>query len=219
MTEAQWLTSTDSMSMLEFLKGKANGRKLRLFAVACCRRIWHLFLHEDSFKSLEVGERFAEGEATDEELRMADELAMLAGDDDSWHSMQEAIIAWAGALPVQKNGQSAALWAVREIQSVFAENEPKSEEERVAQGILLREIFGNPFRPVALNPAWLRWHDGTVVKIAQSIYGERAFDRMPILADALTDSGCDNEEILNHCRSDSPHVKGCWVIDLCLGLS
>ena len=117
---------------------------------------------------------------------MADELAMLAGDDASWHTMREAIIAWAAASPTQKNGQSAAVWAVHEIQSVFVENEPKSEEERVAQCILFHEIFGNPFQPVALNPAWLAWNDGTVRKIAQSIYDERAFDRLPILADALT---------------------------------
>jgi hypothetical protein len=85
------------------------------------------------------------------------------------------------------------------------------------QADLLREVVGNPFRPVTINPAWLTWNDGTVRRIAQTIYDERGFDRMPILADALTDAGCDNEDILNHCRSEGPHVKGCWAVDLILG--
>ena len=61
------------------------------------------------------------------------------------------------------------------------------------------------------------WNDGTVRKIAQAIYDERAFDRLPILADALEDAGCDNADILNHCRNGGEHVRGCWVVDLLLG--
>jgi len=79
---------------------------------------------------------------------------------------------------------------------------------------LLHEIFGNPFRPITLNPSWLT---PTALSLAQGIYEERAFDRMPILADALMDAGCDNDEILSHCRGPGPHCRGCWVIDLCLG--
>ena len=79
---------------------------------------------------------------------------------------------------------------------------------------LTRCVFGNPFRPVAVDPAWLT---PAVVALARGIYEERAFDRMPILADALQDAGCDNDDILNHCRDDGPHVRGCWVVDLVLG--
>ncbi|MBA4191171.1 MAG: hypothetical protein C0467_24590 [Planctomycetaceae bacterium] len=79
---------------------------------------------------------------------------------------------------------------------------------------LLREIIGNPFRPVSLDPVWLT---SDVVALARGIYEERAFDRMPILADALQDAGCDNADILDHCRGNSPHVRGCWVVDLVLG--
>jgi hypothetical protein len=81
----------------------------------------------------------------------------------------------------------------------------------------LHDIFGNPFRPVTIAPALLRWNDRTLVSLAQSIYDDRAFDRLPILADALTDAGCDDERILAHCRSEGPHVRGCWVVDLILG--
>jgi hypothetical protein len=78
----------------------------------------------------------------------------------------------------------------------------------------VRDIFGNPFRPVTADPQWLT---PTVVTLAQTIYADRAFDRLPILADALEDAGCDEADILTHCRADEPHVRGCWVVDLVLG--
>lgn len=87
-------------------------------------------------------------------------------------------------------------------------------QEAPAQTDLLREIFGNPFRPVAVDPSWLT---STAVAIAQGIYDDKAFDRLPILADALQDAGCENADILNHLRSPGPHVKGCWALDLVLG--
>jgi hypothetical protein len=91
---------------------------------------------------------------------------------------------------------------------------------------VLRCIFGNPFRPATISPAILTWHDAIIPRLAQAIYDERqmpagTFDlaRMNILADALLDAGCDNEEIIQHCRSDKSHVRGCWVVDLILGKS
>jgi hypothetical protein len=81
---------------------------------------------------------------------------------------------------------------------------------------LALDVFGNPFRPVALDPSWLT---STVVQLAQGIYADRAFDRLPILADALQDAGCEHPDVLAHCRSDGPHVRGCWVADLLLGKS
>jgi hypothetical protein len=82
------------------------------------------------------------------------------------------------------------------------------------QGPYLREIFGNPFRPVILNTAW---RTSTVTALAQAIYEDRAFDRLPILADALEDAGCTDADILGHCRGGGEHVRGCWVVDLVLG--
>ena len=78
----------------------------------------------------------------------------------------------------------------------------------------LRDVFGNPFRPVTIESRWLT---ETVVGIASCIYTERAFERMPILADALQEAGCENEVVLNHCREPGEHVRGCWVVDLLLG--
>jgi len=79
---------------------------------------------------------------------------------------------------------------------------------------ILRCIFGNPFRPVAFDT---RWRTKTVVALANDIYEGRAFDRLPILADALEATGCDNPDVLNHCRGPGPHARGCWVVDLVLG--
>jgi hypothetical protein len=82
--------------------------------------------------------------------------------------------------------------------------------ERRKQCVMLRDIFGNPFRPATLHPSWLMH---TVRMLAEGIYADRAFDCLPILADALQDAGCENWDILNHCRGEGPHVRGCWVVD------
>ena len=87
------------------------------------------------------------------------------------------------------------------------------QEARTQVG-LLRCIFGNPFRPVAVDPAW---RTTTVVQLAQGVYNDRAFDWLAILADALEEAGCTNADILGHLRGPGPHVRGCWVVDLVLG--
>ncbi|HET6572444.1 MAG TPA: hypothetical protein VFG68_02490 [Fimbriiglobus sp.] len=79
---------------------------------------------------------------------------------------------------------------------------------------LLRCIVGYPFRPVACDPSW---RTSTVVGLAEAIYADRVFDRLPILADALEDAGCTHPDVLAHCRGDGPHARGCWVVDLILG--
>jgi hypothetical protein len=90
--------------------------------------------------------------------------------------------------------------------------------ERATQAALLRDVLGNPFRPSPRLPhAVFAWNDRTSPRIAEHIYEERAFDRLPILADALLDAGCEDEELIGHCRSQGPHVRGCWAIDLLLG--
>jgi hypothetical protein len=89
-------------------------------------------------------------------------------------------------------------------------------EER-QQAIVVRELFGNPFRPFVLEPDWLAWNDGTVRRIAQRIYDERLFHDTPILADALEEAGCTNEDVLAHLRRPNTHARGCWALDLVLG--
>jgi hypothetical protein len=89
--------------------------------------------------------------------------------------------------------------------------------ERQAQCDLVRDLFGNPFRPVALDLAWLRWNEATVMKIAQAIYADRRFGDLPVLGDALEEAGCHHADILGHCRSQGKHARGCWAVDTVLG--
>jgi len=91
-------------------------------------------------------------------------------------------------------------------------------EEQGWQAMVLRCLFGNPFHAhPTINASILTWNDRTIPHLAEEIYQERAFDRLPILADALEEAGCTNAEILAHCRQPGPHVRGCWVVDLLLG--
>jgi hypothetical protein len=89
-------------------------------------------------------------------------------------------------------------------------------EEMHGQAALLRDIFGNPFRPVTANPSWIT---PKTRKLAQAIYDGSLFQDTPDLANALEDAGCMIREILDHCRGPGPHVRGCWVVDLVLGKS
>jgi hypothetical protein len=84
---------------------------------------------------------------------------------------------------------------------------------------ILLDIFGNPFRPVAVEPHWLTWNNATVPAIARHVYDDRAFHDLPLLADAVEDAGCANADLLEHCRGPGPHVRGCWAVDLLLGNS
>ncbi len=86
--------------------------------------------------------------------------------------------------------------------------------ESIDQCRRLRDIFGNPFRPVPFSPSW---RTSTAVALAAQMYESREFSAMPILGDALQDAGCDSADVLDHCRGEGPHVRGCWVVDLVLG--
>jgi hypothetical protein len=89
--------------------------------------------------------------------------------------------------------------------------------ERRRQCDLLRDVAGNPFREVAIDPVWLRGQDGLIRKLAHAMYEEGRLADLPVLADALEEAGCSDAEILGHCRSGEEHVRGCWVVDRCRG--
>jgi hypothetical protein len=207
MTEAQWWDCCDPLLILDSLRRKASARKLRLFAVACCRRIW-LQLDDQSQMAVDVAERFADGLATDVELAAA---RKTAGDaiGGSWatYGSRGRVTAKAARLVAFAATVVHATQSAKEV--LRGDNTDECN--------LLRDIFPYSARRFTLPQLIQTWNDGTVVKIAQAIYDERAFDRMPILADALEDAGCDNADILRHCREPGAHVRGCWVIDLLLG--
>jgi hypothetical protein len=214
--EAEWLACTDPELLAIRVRPVASERKLRLFTCACCRRIWDQIADERSRKCVEIAEAFADGQATGRERARAHTAAGHACDGSSrW--------AYAAAECAVKNckggiaylGQHAALAMGSGRYSHRRSPGPIGDQvaaERAFQAILFRDIF-NPFQPLALEPRWLT---SNVVDLARTVYDERAFDHLPILADALMDAGCTDEHILNHCRSDGPHVRGCWVVDLIL---
>jgi hypothetical protein len=202
VTESEWLASDTPTHLLDYLGEQASDRKLRLFACAACRRIWHLLWDERSRTAVEVAERYADGLATAGELLKARTRSMAA-QAEAVRSVAKGRFPTVAetAAEVSETARQAATHAAR----------------MAADSDLVREVFGNPFRPVAVEQSWLCWNDATIVKIAQVIYEERCFEDLPILADALEEAGCTNADILSHCGRPGGHVRGCWVVDLLLG--
>jgi hypothetical protein len=244
MTEAEWLACADPEQMLDFLHGKASERKLRLFAVACCRRVWHL-LSDSSREGVDVIEHFAERQTTSEQLaqvhRAARRKVRDASDrsqklpprslesDLAYRDSQQALLVLYAAAPTDGFVGMVALYssqcACRELagyrptydEAAFLAWHQLVDADMALQANVLRDVCGNPFRPVSANPNWLTWNGGIVPKLAQAIYDERRFQDLPILADALEEAGCTNADLLDHCRRPGEHFRGCWAVDLPLG--
>jgi hypothetical protein len=200
MTEAEWLACADPTAMLEFLRGKSSDRKLTLFATACCRRIWQFLLEAQSRKAVEVAERFADGEATEEELADAAEAAeQVASSPSSWTAQDDAGYAaepgvWAAAYAAGLDNQGATEQAADAAGGAAANKaadaaaelgddtqaaamnavRPAVFAELEAQAFLVRSIFGNPYRPSpALPSAVLAWNDRTIPRLAEAVYDDR----------------------------------------------
>jgi len=119
---------------------------------------------------------------------------------------------------VRTNTSSTEWWRLWWRSRVNLVEEQLAEaNQRAAE--LIREVFGNPFRPPVIDPSWLLWNHGAVKHIAEHIATSGNFSDMPILADALEDAGCCDEELLRHCREERTHVPGCWALDAVLGRS
>ena len=191
-------------------------RKLRLFACGCCRRVWTQ-LSQRNRSAVELAERFVDGQALARELKARQRI--LQGNAHAVRAVHHVCatnqeLVTAVKLVTDYARLVAAKAALKPGQTDL---NPGCWVEEPYQAGLLREIVGNPFRPVALDPVWLRWNDATVSAWPQRIYDERRFADLPILADALEEAGCTNADILDHCRGPGPHVRGCWVVDLVLG--
>jgi len=218
MTEEEWNTCTGPQPMLEFLRGKVSDRKLRLFAVACASSLSHLLTDERSRKAVEIAESYVEG------LLRPDEL--LAACDEA----ADACTRYASRWNLARDSQAEDLAEIAAYTAVWASVEDdrlewsfvpdgisflsRASSTRKSAALLLHELIVNPFRSIALDPSCLT---ATVTSLATAIYQERAFDRLPILADALEDAGCSNQEVLSHLRGGGEHTRGCWPLDLVLG--
>jgi hypothetical protein len=222
MTEAEWLACTNPQKTLEFLRGKATERKLRLFACGCCYRLHDLWgMMDGCLEAVEFANLYADGGAAREDLKLVrDNLFVI---DDYYGSSEEIrfhALDCVMAIPlgdVSRLANRIIEYFENQHYWTEAELEAEQEAERVLQCEILRDFFGNPFRLVVVESSWLTWNDGTVPKLAQAIYDERAFDRLPVLADTLKEAGCTNADILGHCRQSGKHDRGCWVVDLLLG--
>jgi hypothetical protein len=274
MDEKKWLACTDPHVMwgpLLHLVSRPHDeirRKGRLLVCALCRRHWHLLTDYRSRQAVEVAERFADDQASADELRAGLERASRAivhdysaGQElrydqaraprraacsaacmaqcavtDQWldavhvtgyatqAAVQAAYAVQGGALVYREREQFIGISSIDDDEDFLTMREPYWPGETVIANMedqvlvsLQRDIFGNPFRPVPVDGGWLHWNNGCIPKIAGSIYEERAFDQLPVLADALEDAGCTNQDLLDHCRQPGEHVRGCWVVDLIIG--
>ena len=217
MTEAEWLTCTDPMPMLAFLRTKVrvSDRKVLLFNAACCCFVWHLLGDRQHRKLVRLVEHYADSQATEGAIEKARRDAYYASAGERRPAVRSAQLA-AGSATSPGAVSRVIEWVSEAF--VLEDEDLMAPVERTPLHAVLRDIISNPFRPSPLlPPTVLAWHDRTICRIAEGIYVERTFDRLPILHDALLDAGCDDETILSHCRSEGPHVRGCWVIDLILG--
>jgi hypothetical protein len=245
MTEAEWLVCEAPQEMYAFLRERMTTRCCRLFANACGRR--HCFIWErKKYSNAEEADYWlAQKEETDRICRAildaVDEECDGVPRGEAIESLRNKVfqrgplgLTWDLTATVKGD---VDYWVMRRFPPL-----PSSAREQAsldmallwelhAEGLfqvnMLREIVGNPFRPPQLLPASvLAWNDGTVRRIAEGIYEERrmpegTFDTgcLAILADALVDAGCDNNDLIQHCRSEKPHVRGCWAVDAILGKS
>jgi hypothetical protein len=213
-TAAEWDSRTYAPEMVRALRGTISDRKLRLFVVACCRSAWHHLTDERSRRAVEVAERFADGAAGPAELRAAHAAAENAsGRDDLGAETMAARAVWAAAGP--------DLDVIAAAEAADLTNLPRARSGPWAEAFtgaeILKDIVGNPFRPAPAPLAAEAWGSETALHLARGIYEARAFDLLPILADALEEAGCADAALLAHCRSGGAHVRGCWALDLVLG--
>ena len=195
MNEAEWLASRDAAAVVRAAveTPRASDRVSRLFVAAFwgwqSRRLTLPAYRLDLRRRVRLMEQWAETGRPPARVHATESPNIVFFNA----SAREAALATAAAPATWNQQADVAAAAVRWA---------------------AREVFGNPFRPVPLDPEWLTT---TVVALATGIYKERAFERMPHLADALQDVGCEDDAVLAHCRSNTPHVRGCWVVDLLLG--
>lgn len=223
MTEAEWLSGSRVEEMLKHLGRSASPRKLRYFLVACTRRVLPADPDPEMMEALAVAERFADGAASVRELARArtalqsqqasrairwrplytDHIRSLP----AWHATREQIVRAAA------EGSGCCAWS--STRNTWGNQTAMTypEQELRAQADLLRDVFGNPFQRSAVVPTW---RTPVVLELARGVYEDHAFDGLPILADALEDFGCDNQDLLTHLRSPGTHVRGCWALDLVL---
>jgi hypothetical protein len=230
MTEAEWLSCTDPRALLEFaLASGVSDRRLRLFLLACCRRLWGNATDGATRVALACAERFVEaslGSMTKTYVKVAAGRAVIdcgasdpIGSFDVWgdDGIEAEVYSFAvasglvSALDVLACNQAVP----RQLDWVFDAFQ-RAGLDLASQAELFHDIIRAPFRSLVFPSAWRTRNDSASLHIAQEIDRDQAFDQLPLLADALMDVGCDNDEILRHLQRPGTHVRGCWALDLVL---
>lgn len=187
---------------------RAFERKLRLYAVACCRQRWELFETDLFRRAVDAAERLAEGRADREELSAIYQAILeIPTPNEQSHCIENMTLKLIG-----ENGMTCASSAAMDLG--IATGWDDFEAVVRAQAPLLRCVAGNPFRPVAFDPAW---RTPAIAGLAEQVDADQDFEILPILGDALEEAGCDHIGMLSHCRDGGSHARGCWVIDRLLG--
>jgi hypothetical protein len=243
MTQSDWLRCQDPQAMLEWLRtsGKLSERKLRLFAVACCRRIWPRLTPESS-RAVETAERYADGLArakelpepwpSEEAIRKHQFPPHYDSSGADWGTYKATFCAYeaaagaaaretdwmrsvpyyaAGAVAWEQVGAARSASVAAEWAAAWSAVE---QNEFDKQACVLRDIVGNPFRLMRFDPTW---RSPEVVTLAGHIEYDRDFARMPELASALEEAGCTDAELLGHLRAPGPHWRGCFALDAVRG--
>jgi hypothetical protein len=231
--EADWLQTSDLNLLMQYAAAWMSPRQGRLFAAACCRRIWHMLADERSQQAVVAAEDYADGVIHRGRLAAAELAARtvvpallqdsLTSPAGGAYYYAAAAAQGSAALHVEPGGVAANVRYGVGRGLGLAYGEPES--ELAAQVSLVREFLGNPFRPVAPDPAVLLWNDGTIPRLAGATYDQRRqpggtldSERLAILADALEEAGCADQAILSHLREPGPHVRGCWAVDALLAM-
>ena len=237
MSPDQW----DAASLREMLKvaaGRVSDRKLDLFNGWCCHALRPYLTDPRSRAAARYAEQHIDEGCPDTPEREA----IVEGAKKA----VEELIKWADSAPTGLERRRRRVYALTAqiAQQALGHDQPNrgvwanalltahafgcANHERAAclpggeelrdehlrlQAAVFRDIVGNPLRPVAFDP---RWRTEDTLGLARGIYEDRAFTRLPLLADALMDAGCDDDRLLAHCRSQGPHARGCWAVDLVL---
>jgi hypothetical protein len=213
-------------------------RKFYRFIAEIGRRLRHLMTEPGPIEMIDLCEKCAEGQITEDELGdVADEHRPSYSGESNASNWANNLYWWVAdrckvnTRSVYHAAEVFALHAAveaeilspragyEEIQAVRERPSFAAVRERtqLEWGTLVRDIYGpNPFLPASFDPSW---RTSTALALASSMYESRDFAGMPVLADALEEAGCESADVLAHCRGPGPHVRGCWVVDLVLGKS
>ena len=218
MTLEEWVRADDATTWAAL--AALTPRRQRLLASAICRLLGRLAAHPSVAVALDANERFADTGKTKVGLKRAREALRNARvelgdptpDPVAWAPNAGTFLALL-AVEIACTEQ-ATIGAIREASRALREGPGLSKEESLRALYPAYSEVAGPTPPVAFSP---EWRTTTAVQLARGIYESRDFSAMPILADALQDAGCENAEVLNHCRDPQQvHVRGCWVVDLVL---